>query len=89
MKTEAQYHMDRLMMWGGEALGAYVRKSGRSGWVVEIGGVATPVVYRTKTEALRHAEARIYAMNERWAWEPYLYTAAIRPGPYRRPANID
>lgn len=86
--TRGKHHMDRLSMWGAAALGAYIFPCGR-GWKVEIDASSTPIVFKTKTEALKHAEARIYAMAGRLDWEPYMYTAAVRPPRPTALANYD
>lgn len=87
-QEKGERHMNRLSLFGAAALGAYVYKLGR-GWVVEMDGSATPTVFKTKTEALKHAEARIYAMVGRFDLEPYMYDAAVRPQRWTSPVNWD
>lgn len=81
-------HLNRINMMGAAALGAYVYRLGR-GWKVEIDGSSTPIVFKTKTEALKHAEARVYAMAGDLTTEPWMYTGAVRPARWTTPANWD
>ena len=87
--TTDTYHLNRLNMWGQDALLAYVYKRGRT-WQVEIGNSVTPTTFPTKRDALRHAEARIYAMAGKWDWTPWMFEGLNRSQrTSTRMANVD
>lgn len=89
MTSTTTREMNHLNMWGAQGLNAYVRKCG-SGWIAALSDTdQIPVVFKTKTAALKAAESMIYSRAGRLDWEPFLYKAAVRPTRFTRIPNTD
>lgn len=75
--SEARFLLNHINMWGEQGLNAFVHKCGSRHWGIEMAGHGHPLVFPTKTEARRAAEAWIYAANG-MSTEPYMYTGRSR-----------
>ena len=66
-QQEAEARMHRVMnVWAQFGPAAFVAKFQRSrGWSVTVDGVRTPTVFKTKREAVAHADERVQSTVKR------------------------